>query len=198
MTTEEKLIWVDLMDHEIGYGEKLETHQKNILHRAFSVFLYSKGKILIQQREKHKYHSGELWANSCCSHPRKGEELLEAAYRRVKEELGITASEEELIDCGLHRIFINLCFHGAKFVDNQVSKVFLLWKDVETEELVLQEEEIEECGWFTYEKALNTLNYENDKYILNEAMNYFIVNRDAKPHCSVASAVKAATLTIDG
>lgn len=96
MTTEEKLIWVDLMDHEIGYGEKLETHQKNILHRAFSVFLYSKGKILIQQREKHKYHSGELWANSCCSHPRKGEELLEAAYRRVKEELGIKENNYKL------------------------------------------------------------------------------------------------------
>ena len=96
MTTEENLIWVDLMDHEIGCGEKLETHQKNILHRAFSVFLYCKGKILIQQREKHKYHSGELWANSCCSHPRKGEELLEAAYRRVKEELGIIENNYKL------------------------------------------------------------------------------------------------------
>ena len=86
---EQNLIWVDVYDHEIGYGEKLETHQKNILHRAFSVFLYSDGKILIQQREKHKYHSGELWANSCCSHPRQGEEILVAAARRMEEELGI-------------------------------------------------------------------------------------------------------------
>ena len=96
MTLEDTLIWVDLNDQEIGYGEKLETHQKNILHRAFSVFLYSDGKILILQREKNKYHSGELWANSCCSHPRKGEELLEAAYRRVKEELGIKDNLHEL------------------------------------------------------------------------------------------------------
>lgn len=86
---EQKLIWVDLMDREVGYGEKLETHQKNILHRAFSVFLYFDGKILIQQREKHKYHSGGLWANSCCSHPRQGEEILAAADRRMEEELGI-------------------------------------------------------------------------------------------------------------
>ena len=86
---EQKLIWVDLYDHEIGCGEKLETHQNNILHRAFSVFLYSNGKMLIQQREENKYHSGGLWANSCCSHPRQGEETLAAAGRRIKEELGI-------------------------------------------------------------------------------------------------------------
>lgn len=86
---EQNLIWVDLMDNEVGYGEKLETHQKNILHRAFSVFLYSNGKMLIQQREENKYHSGGLWANSCCSHPRKGEEVLVAADRRMEEELGI-------------------------------------------------------------------------------------------------------------
>lgn len=85
----DELIWVDLNDNVVGYGEKLETHKRNILHRAFSVFLYSNGKMLIQQREKNKYHSGGLWANSCCSHPRKGEELIQAANRRVEEELGI-------------------------------------------------------------------------------------------------------------
>lgn len=93
---EQKLIWVDLMDREIGSGEKLETHQKNILHRAFSVFLYSNGKMLIQQREKNKYHSGELWANSCCSHPRVGEDILVAASRRMEEELGITIGPGKL------------------------------------------------------------------------------------------------------
>lgn len=93
---EQKLIWVDLMDHEIGYGEKLETHRKNILHRAFSVFLYSDGKILIQQREQSKYHSGGLWANSCCSHPRQGEDILTAAGRRMEEELGIQQGTCEL------------------------------------------------------------------------------------------------------
>ncbi len=86
---EQELIWVDLHDKEIGYGEKLETHRKNILHRAFSIFLYSDGKMLIQQRENGKYHSGGLWANSCCSHPRKGEALMEAAARRLEEELGV-------------------------------------------------------------------------------------------------------------
>lgn len=92
----DNLIWVDLNDNEIGCGEKLPTHQKNILHRAFSVFLYHGGKLLIQQREKNKYHSGELWANSCCSHPRKGEQLIEAAHRRMEEELGIKEGTVDL------------------------------------------------------------------------------------------------------
>mgnify|MGYP003312126579 CR=1 FL=1 len=52
----DELIWVDLNDNVVGHGEKLETHKRNILHRAFSVFLYSNGKMLIQQREKNKYH----------------------------------------------------------------------------------------------------------------------------------------------
>ena len=93
---EDKLIWVDLNDREFGQGEKLDTHKRNILHRAFSVYLYSNGKILIQQREKNKYHSGGLWANSCCSHPRKGEELMEAAHRRMEEELGIKSGTCDL------------------------------------------------------------------------------------------------------
>lgn len=85
----DKLIWVDLFDHEIGCGEKLETHVKNQLHRAFSVFIVHEGKMLIQKRALEKYHSGGLWANACCSHPRWGESLTDAIQKRMEEELGI-------------------------------------------------------------------------------------------------------------
>ena len=85
----DKLIWVDLFDREIGYGEKLETHVKNQLHRAFSVFIVYDGKMLIQKRALEKYHSGGLWANACCSHPRWGEPLADAVQKRLEEELGI-------------------------------------------------------------------------------------------------------------
>ena len=85
----DKLIWVDLFDNEIGSGEKLETHVKNQLHRAFSVFIVHNGKMLIQKRALEKYHSGGLWANSCCSHPRWGESLEDAVQKRLDEELGI-------------------------------------------------------------------------------------------------------------
>lgn len=85
----DKLIWVDLFDNEIGSGDKLETHVKNQLHRAFSVFIVYKGKMLIQRRARDKYHSAGLWANACCSHPRHGEFLADAVQKRMEEELGI-------------------------------------------------------------------------------------------------------------
>ena len=86
----DKLIWVDLFDNEIGSGDKLETHVKNQLHRAFSVFIVYEGKMLIQKRALGKYHSGGLWANACCSHPRFGETLEDAVQKRMEEELGIS------------------------------------------------------------------------------------------------------------
>ena len=85
----DRLIWVDIFDNEIGSGEKLETHVKNQLHRAFSVFIVHDGKMLIQRRALGKYHSGGLWANACCSHPRWGESLDDAVAKRLEEELGI-------------------------------------------------------------------------------------------------------------
>jgi isopentenyl-diphosphate delta-isomerase len=70
--------------------EKLKAHQEGVLHRAFSVFIFnSKGELLLQQRALDKYHSAGLWSNTCCSHPRPGEDSLEAAKRRLMEEMGI-------------------------------------------------------------------------------------------------------------
>src|SRR5688572_19216713 len=70
--------------------EKMEAHEKGLLHRAFSVFIFNdKGEMLLQQRALNKYHSGGLWTNACCSHPRPGEDTLQAAKRRLQEEMGI-------------------------------------------------------------------------------------------------------------
>ena len=85
----EDIILVDVNDNEMGKIEKLEAHKKPLLHRAFSVFLYDNGKLLIQKRAKNKYHSGGLWANSCCSHPRHNLTFEESVKQRVKFELGI-------------------------------------------------------------------------------------------------------------
>lgn len=85
----EKIIKVDINNKQIGFIEKLEAHQKPILHRAFSVFLYKDNKILLQKRADGKYHSGGLWANSCCSHPRANVDFLTSVYDRLKFELGI-------------------------------------------------------------------------------------------------------------
>jgi isopentenyl-diphosphate delta-isomerase len=95
MPPSEHVILVDEQDHEIGTAEKLEAHQLNLCHRAFSVFIFRKKptlELLIQQRANHKYHSGGLWTNTCCSHPRPGEDTLKAGERRLFEEMGIRAS----------------------------------------------------------------------------------------------------------
>jgi len=95
----ENVILVNEQDEQTGVMEKMEAHQKALLHRAFSVFIFnSKGQMLLQQRAKTKYHSGGLWTNACCSHPRPGEATLDAANRRLFEELGFTTTLEKVFD----------------------------------------------------------------------------------------------------
>lgn len=101
----DELILVNAEDEEIGYGEKAYVHEKGLLHRAFSVFIVNDGKMLIQKRNQNKYHSGGLWTNACCSHPRKGESLKEAVHRRLEEELGIDCDVEELFDFMYRTVF---------------------------------------------------------------------------------------------
>lgn len=86
-----KIVLVDETDNEIGVMEKLEVHQKGLLHRAFSVFIFNgKGEMLLQRRSASKYHSGGLWTNTCCSHPYPDEPVAYAAKRRLNEEMGFT------------------------------------------------------------------------------------------------------------
>lgn len=87
---EDLVILVDESDTEIGLLDKMSAHEKGLLHRAFSVFIFnSKGSLLLQRRALNKYHSPGLWSNTCCSHPRKGESTLTACSRRLDEEMGL-------------------------------------------------------------------------------------------------------------
>lgn len=84
----ETVILVDGRNRALGAAEKLDAHRRGLLHRAFSVFLTRPdGRFLLQRRSLEKYHSGGVWANSCCGHPRPGERTAAAARRRVGEEL---------------------------------------------------------------------------------------------------------------
>lgn len=86
----EHVILVDTADNETGTMEKMEAHQKGLLHRAFSILLFdSSGRMLLQKRSRNKYHSSGLWTNTCCSHPLPGENLETATRRRLREEMGI-------------------------------------------------------------------------------------------------------------
>ena len=95
---EEQVILVNEKDEQIGLMPKMEAHEKALLHRAFSVFVFNdKNQLMIQQRAKGKYHSPGLWTNTCCSHQREGESNIEAGKRRLQEEMGFTTELKDTI-----------------------------------------------------------------------------------------------------
>lgn len=101
----QQVILVNENDEPVGVMDKMEAHEKGLLHRAFSVFIFdTKGRMLLQQRAGEKYHGAYLWTNACCSHPYPGETIETAAQRRLKEELGF--------DTGIQEIF-SFTYHAA-------------------------------------------------------------------------------------
>ena len=94
---EEQVILVNEQDEPIGLMNKMEAHEKAVLHRAFSVFILNdKNEVMLQQRAHHNYHSPLLWTNTCCSHQRAGETNIEAGKRRLFEEMGFKSELKEL------------------------------------------------------------------------------------------------------
>ncbi len=93
---DKKIILVDENDRQTGTAGKMKTHRDGLLHRCFSILIFNdKNELLLQQRAKNKYHSPGKWANTCCGHPEPGEEIWEAARKRLKEEMGFTCELEE-------------------------------------------------------------------------------------------------------
>ena len=86
----DEIILVDEDDNEVGVLEKMEAHRQGKLHRAFSILVFnSSGELMLQKRARTKYHSGDLWTNTCCSHPKPGEKMLDAVRRQLLHEMGI-------------------------------------------------------------------------------------------------------------
>jgi len=104
----EEVILVNEKDEVIGRMEKMDAHKTGVLHRAFSIFIFNdRQEMLLQQRSLNKYHSGGLWTNACCSHPRPGENTLQAAQRRLKEEMGFDTILREVFDFTYRATFDN-------------------------------------------------------------------------------------------
>ena len=123
--TEEKVILVDKKDNQIGLMNKQEAHLKGVLHRAFSVFVFnSSNELLLQQRAFEKYHSAGLWTNTCCSHPRNNESLLEAANRRLNEEMGMNCTLNKSFD------FIYNAKMPNDLIEHEYDHVFFGFSDV--------------------------------------------------------------------
>lgn len=116
----QQVILVDPEDQMTGIMEKMEAHEKGVLHRAFSIFIFNgKGEMLLQQRALHKYHSGGLWTNACCSHPAPGEDTMGAAHRRLQEELGFDTTLEKVFD------FVYREEVGQGLIENEFDHVFV-------------------------------------------------------------------------
>lgn len=119
-----EVVLVNEADEQLGLMEKMEAHEKGLLHRAFSVFIFnSRGKMLLQQRALSKYHSGGLWTNACCSHPFPGENTQVAAMRRLKEELGFTSALHKIFDFTYRSEFAN------GLIEHEFDHVFLGYYD---------------------------------------------------------------------
>ena len=148
MHTEDQLILVDLDDVPIGSAGKAEVHRRGLLHRAFSIFLTDGERMLLQRRSRGKYHSGGLWANACCSHPRAGESLEQAVPRRLKEELGISCPVEELFS------FHYFSQYGPQLFEYELDHVFLgRWSGP----VCPDPEEIEETRWVPFSQLRQEL-----------------------------------------
>lgn len=140
---QEKVILVDEYDRETGEMEKMEAHMKGKLHRAFSVFIFNgKGEMMLQRRALSKYHSPGLWTNTCCSHPRKGEEVSNAAHRRLVEEMGFDTKINKVFD------FRYKSEVGQGLIEHEFDHVFLGYYDSRPE---INPAEVEEWKYMTME-----------------------------------------------
>lgn len=151
----DELVLVDIFDNEIGSATKIETHKKGLLHRAFSLFIIHNNKMLIQKRNRNKYHSGGLWTNACCSHPRYGELIEDAVFRRTQEELGITSNAKEVFSFVYRSLFDN------GIIEYEYDHVFISDYDGAIEP---DENELEEYRWIELKELADDLINNPDKY----------------------------------
>lgn len=138
---EEQVILVNKNDEKIGLMPKTEAHEKAILHRAFSVFVFNdKNELMLQQRAVHKYHSPLLWTNTCCSHQRDGESNLDAGKRRLKEEMGFVCDIKEVTS------FIYKAPFDNGLTEHELDHIMIGYFN---ENPMINKEEVESFKWMT-------------------------------------------------
>ncbi|EQC01293.1 isopentenyl-diphosphate Delta-isomerase [Photorhabdus temperata] len=153
---DEMLILVDKYDNPIGSAGKMDVHQKGMLHRAFSIFVFDKkGNLLLQKRAATKYHSAGLWTNSCCGHPRVGESLDTAAHRRLGEEMGF--------DCPLKKV-LSFIYHATlpnTLIEYEYDHVFIGQFDKEP---IINPDEVSDYKWVSPLKLRGLINKDPGEY----------------------------------
>jgi isopentenyl-diphosphate delta-isomerase len=149
---------VDSTGKRIGTIEKLEAHKVGKLHEAFSIFVINrKGETLLQRRALHKYHSGGLWTNTCCSHPRVGEKIQEAVHRRLQEEMGF--------DCELTELYaFEYRAEGLAngLIEHEYDHVFL--GRSEAKDIKINPDEVHEYKWISFPDLKRDVHAHPEKY----------------------------------
>jgi isopentenyl-diphosphate delta-isomerase type 1 len=153
----ENLILVDEDDHQIGESEKISAHKEALRHRAFSIFIFKKNEqdcwqLLLQQRSQEKYHCGGLWTNTCCGHPRPGEETIKAAKRRLFEEMGV---KMKLSYAG---VFHYIAKFDTGLTENEVDHVFVGIYD--NEKIEPNPDEVQDYRWVDLETVDKELSHD--------------------------------------
>ena len=171
---EEQVILVNEYDEQIGLMPKMEAHEKAVLHRAFSVFVFNtKNELMLQQRAAHKYHSPLLWTNTCCSHQRDGESNIEAGTRRLKEEMGFTTDLKETTS------FIYKAPFDNGLTEHELDHIMLGYYENEP---IINKQEVEDWKWMPLEDVKHDINVHPEKYtawfkiIFEKFYNYINTN----------------------
>jgi len=153
----EYITLVDEADNVLGKEEKMTAHKEGKQHRAFSILIINdKNQMLIHKRESGKYHSGGLWTNACCSHPRYGEGLLEGARRRLKEEMGFSCTLKKLFAFKYKHVF------ESGLIENEYDHVFLgLFND---QTIKPDPNEVEDYHWIDYDLILKNIKENKEQY----------------------------------
>ena len=152
----ERVVLVNENDQDIGQMEKMEAHERGVLHRAFSIFLFnSKKELLLQQRAKSKYHSGGLWTNTCCSHPRPGESLEIATNRRLQEELGMSCDMSHLLSF----VYKAKLDHGL--IEHELDHVFIGHTDIKP---TINRDEVEDWKYVTLSDLERDIEHHPSQY----------------------------------
>jgi isopentenyl-diphosphate delta-isomerase len=154
--TEEQVILVDTDDNPIGTMGKLEVHEKGILHRAFSVFIFNnQNELLLQRRALSKYHSAGLWTNTCCSHPRPNEDTMAAANRRLVEEMGMVADLEHKAS------FIYKTPFDNDLTEHEFDHVFVGYSNTDP---IINKEEVDSFKWVLLEEVKSEIKTNPDHF----------------------------------
>ena len=150
------VVLVDKEDREVGVMEKLEAHQKGLLHRAFSIFVFNdNNEMLLQKRALGKYHSGGLWTNTCCSHPGENESILEAGKRRLLEEMNYTSKLAPSFS------FIYKVDLDNDLIEHELDHVLI---GMSNEDPILNPEEASDFKWVSIDSVLKDINEKEEDY----------------------------------